>query len=281
MPLASWWELQAAFPDPEKRSKQLEKQQVVNHQTDNAKAPSDAKDATKVLPSDKDIRGTLAVYAASTAFLEKPVSVAHDQPRMEPLPRLWILICLTRRTHPLDLPPENKNNSLFTVSVIMAIRCSSLLLGIVCLLSVQLEKSVVDADTAPNIQSILTVSGWTVHGSREFRVFPISRTWNTAEDICRQHGAFLASVHDKNEDDFIKNLIRSQTGKDRTAWLGGQKIDKLWVWTDLSAFKFSAWAKGQPNGSGRCLQTNYKGGWEDRDCYENKPFVCARQIKKG
>ncbi|KAL6466281.1 hypothetical protein MHYP_G00264140 [Metynnis hypsauchen] len=69
---------------------------------DNAKAPSDAKDATKALPSDKDIRGTLAVYAASTAFLEKPVSVTHNWPRMEPLPRLWILICLTYDPHELQ-----------------------------------------------------------------------------------------------------------------------------------------------------------------------------------
>ncbi|KAL6466276.1 hypothetical protein MHYP_G00264090 [Metynnis hypsauchen] len=163
----------------------------------------------------------------------------------------------------------------------MAIRCSSLLLGIVCLLSVQLAKSVVDADTAPNIHPIFKVSGWTVHGSREFRVFPIAKPWNTAEDICRQHGAFLASVHDKNEDDFIKNLIRSQTGQDRTAWLGGKQFLRGWIWTDLSAFKFSAWAKGEPNGSGRCLQTNYNGGWDDHVCTVEQPFVCARQIKKG
>ncbi|KAL6466282.1 hypothetical protein MHYP_G00264150 [Metynnis hypsauchen] len=137
------------------------------------------------------------------------------------------------------------------------------------------------SDTAPSKHSILTVSGWTVHGSRQFHVVTVTRPWDIAEDICRQHGAFLASVHDKNEDDFIKNLIHKHTGQDRPAWLGGKQIDKLWVWADHSPFKFSAWAKGQPNGSGHCLQTNYKGGWEDRDCYENKPFVCARQIKKG
>ena len=114
------------------------------------------------------------------------------------------------------------------------------------------------------------------------------------QKTCKQQGAFLASVHDKNEDNFIKSLIRSQTGQDHPTWLGGSQtvsvfelvlnlsqcstcslyslwdsrysfqivvlqVLKCWVWSDGSAFDFAPWAKGEANGSGRCLQTNYEG----------------------
>ncbi|XP_036420229.1 C-type mannose receptor 2-like [Colossoma macropomum] len=147
------------------------------------------------------------------------------------------------------------------VSVIMAIRCSSLLLGVMCLLSVQL------AGTAENKQSGAINSGWTQYGPREFMFFAIKKTWEEAESTCEEYGAHLASVHSENEDSFIKRLIYNQAGSDRPSWLGGYNshmVPKRWYWTDESAFDFSPWTQGQPDGSGHCLQTNYKGTVENK-----------------
>ena len=47
-----------------------------------------------------------------------------------------------------------------------------------------------------------------------------------------QSAALLASVHDINEDKFIKRLIQSHTGQDRPTWLGGKKsvsVFKCWI----------------------------------------------------
>ncbi|XP_036418623.1 galactose-specific lectin nattectin-like [Colossoma macropomum] len=138
------------------------------------------------------------------------------------------------------------------------------------------------ADTAPKIKHVSKIPVWIPYGSRQFKFFAIKLTWPEAERTCKQSGAFLASVHDKNEDNFIKSLIKRHTGQDRPTWLGGsQNVLNRWVWSDGSAFNFSPWTKGEPNGSGRCLQTNYNGGWDDHVCTVKQSFVCARQTRKG
>ncbi|XP_036418616.1 galactose-specific lectin nattectin-like [Colossoma macropomum] len=157
----------------------------------------------------------------------------------------------------------------------MAIRCSSFLLGIMCLLSVQL------ADTQEEKGLLLKAFAWTQHGSREFKFFGIGSSWKDAEKVCMQSGALLASVHNNNEEKFIKRLIQSHTGEDRPTWLGGKPSNAgYWVWSDGSDFDFAKWTPGQPDGSGRCLQINYNGGWDDLVCTEKRPFVCARQTGK-
>ncbi|XP_036418617.1 galactose-specific lectin nattectin-like [Colossoma macropomum] len=157
----------------------------------------------------------------------------------------------------------------------MAIRCSSFLLGIMCLLSVQL------ADTAEGKSLVTKASGWTPYGSVQFKFFGTGSSWKEAEKVCMQYGALLASVHDENEHKYIKGLIQLLTGEDRPTWLGGKKSDAgRWVWSDGSDFDFSKWTRGQPDGSGRCLQINYNGGWDDLGCTEIRSFVCARQTGK-
>ncbi|XP_036418621.1 C-type mannose receptor 2-like [Colossoma macropomum] len=176
----------------------------------------------------------------------------------------------------------------------MAIRCSSLLLGVMCLLSVQLAGADVavgdDLNLPPSLgtagdkQPVLKASGWTSYGPRQFMFFAIEKTWEEAESTCEEYGAHLASVHSENEDSFIKRLIYNQAGYNRPSWLGGYNshmVPQRWYWTDESAFDFSPWTPGQPDGSGHCLQTNFKGGWDDLNCNSKIPFVCARRITKG
>ncbi|KAL6466274.1 hypothetical protein MHYP_G00264070 [Metynnis hypsauchen] len=160
----------------------------------------------------------------------------------------------------------------------MAIRCSSLLLRIVCLLSVQL------AGTAGHKKHVFSASGWTPFGQREFLFFAIGKTWEEAESTCVEYGGHLASVHSENEEAFINRLIFTQAGYDRPSWLGGYNshmVPRRWFWTDGSPFDFSVWTPGEPDGFGHCLQTSYNGGWDDFLCNQNIPFVCARQISKG
>ncbi|KAL7836091.1 hypothetical protein AOLI_G00273750 [Acnodon oligacanthus] len=180
------------------------------------------------------------------------------------------------------------------VSVVMAIQCSSLLLGIVCLFSVQLagaETTVpYDAElplTVGTVEKTLSAAnkvGWTQYGQREFMFFAIGKTWEEAESTCVQNNANLASVHSENEDAFIKRLIWTQAGRDHPTWLGGYNshmVPQRWFWTDESAFDFAPWTQGQPDGSGHCLQTNFRGGWDDLVCNQKIPFVCARLIRRG
>ncbi|XP_036411753.1 galactose-specific lectin nattectin-like [Colossoma macropomum] len=154
----------------------------------------------------------------------------------------------------------------------------SLLLSVMCLLAV--HQAVADEKK----QAVLRNSGWKSHGSHEFKFFGFKSTWEEAEKTCLRNDAHLASVHDENEDNFIKRLIHAHSNKNIATWLGGYRSKTArdrWYWTDGSHFDFAEWAPGEPNGSGQCLQTNYYGAWDDLVCYYKRPFVCARKAKTG
>ncbi|XP_036444603.1 galactose-specific lectin nattectin-like [Colossoma macropomum] len=159
----------------------------------------------------------------------------------------------------------------------MAIRYS-LLLWVMCLLAVH------QAVAEEKKHAVLSDTDWKPYGSREFKFFGIKTTWDEAEKTCVRNNAHLASVHDESEDDFIKRLIHAHASQDVPTWLGGYNSKTArdrWYWTDGSHFDYADWAPGEPNGSGRCLQTNFQGAWDDLVCSYNRHFVCARKAKTG
>ncbi|XP_017543699.1 galactose-specific lectin nattectin-like [Pygocentrus nattereri] len=157
----------------------------------------------------------------------------------------------------------------------MAIRYS-LLLWVMCLLAVH------QAVAEEKKEAVLRDPGWKSYGSRVFKFFGLKTTWDEAEKTCVRNNAHLASVHDEGEDNFIKRLIHAQSNQNQATWLGGYSSKTAydrWYWTDGSHFDFADWYPGEPNGSGKCLQTNYYGAWDDLVCYNKRPFVCARKAK--
>uniref|UniRef100_A0A3B4EDW0 C-type lectin domain-containing protein n=1 Tax=Pygocentrus nattereri TaxID=42514 RepID=A0A3B4EDW0_PYGNA len=99
---------------------------------------------------------------------------------------------------------------------------------------------------------------------------------------CKNIMLVLVKLHDEGEDNFIKRLIHAQSNQNQATWLGGYSSKTAydrWYWTDGSHFDFADWYPGEPNGSGKCLQTNYYGAWDDLVCYNKRPFVCARKAK--
>uniref|UniRef100_A0AAR2LBX0 C-type lectin domain-containing protein n=1 Tax=Pygocentrus nattereri TaxID=42514 RepID=A0AAR2LBX0_PYGNA len=172
----------------------------------------------------------------------------------------------------------------------MAIRFSVLLLGIVCLFGVQRAGAERAAPNDAQLHSAAgtlektTKAGWVQFDQREFMFFAAGKVWEEAQSTCMDYDANLASVHSDREDAFIKRLIWNHVGSDRPSWLGGYNspvVPSRWYWTDGSVFDFNSWTQGQPDGSGHCLQTNFKGGWDDLDCNQNLPFVCARGKRRG
>jgi hypothetical protein len=84
---------------------------------------------------------------------------------------------------------------------------------------------------------------------RHYKAFFERLTWHQAEEVCQTLGGHLASVHSKEENDFIQGLRQ-----DRMTWFGGTDYEKgkvgNWRWTDGSPFKFQNWSPGEPNNAG-------------------------------
>jgi len=98
-----------------------------------------------------------------------------------------------------------------------------------------------------------------------------------AELKCRTEGAHLTSIQSVHENEFVRSIA------DRRVWIGGSDLSQegMWTWYDGSAWKYTNWVYGEPNGDifENCIELlepwhQYKGEWNDQSCTEKFAFVC-------
>ncbi|XP_074495650.1 type-2 ice-structuring protein-like isoform X2 [Sebastes fasciatus] len=109
-------------------------------------------------------------------------------------------------------------------------------------------------------------------------------TWATAEKHCQTMGANLASVHSKDEYQYLLQFTKQNNGNQET-WLGGSDCHKEgeWLWSDGSVFEHTEWCDGRPDDECHvlnCLQMNYGVDfcWDDNKCSATRSFVCAKPV---
>ena len=118
-------------------------------------------------------------------------------------------------------------------------------------------------------------AGWLPFQGRCYYRSTYTIEWTVADQICEaiQPGSLQASVHDLVQDAFIGETLLDG---DR-AWLGLQRVDGVWSWSDGSAFDWDYWFCDQPGPTGdRCVITNYAGTgkWATYRCDDPHYFVC-------
>ncbi|XP_065145809.1 galactose-specific lectin nattectin-like [Paramisgurnus dabryanus] len=124
--------------------------------------------------------------------------------------------------------------------------------------------------------------GWTRFDGQCYKFFSQSVNWVTAEKNCRSIGAYLASVHDTEQNNFLLSLLVSANTR---AWIGGHdgEIEGQWLWTDGAQFHFANWCSGEPNNYGgkeHCLEINFRNNrcWNDEPCYTTMSYICAKPM---
>jgi len=91
-------------------------------------------------------------------------------------------------------------------------------------------------------------------------------TWSAAADECRARGMRLASIHSKQENDFLRGL------SDEVTWIGLNDIttEGVYVWSDETPLDYQSWQQFQPGGGETqncCYFTpSYGGVWGDTSC---------------
>ena len=92
---------------------------------------------------------------------------------------------------------------------------------------------------------------------------------------CKKDGADLASVHSKEENDFIVSLL-----EESPTWIAGSitEEDGDFFWLDGSAWDFEYWLSGQPDSgidqNTLGLDRTQGGRWRDLPGPDNEGFVC-------
>ncbi|KAK5978387.1 hypothetical protein GCK32_018822, partial [Trichostrongylus colubriformis] len=111
-------------------------------------------------------------------------------------------------------------------------------------------------------QELACPSDWTYFGKTDscYKVIGDKKTWAEADEACKSQGAKLASIKNKEINDFIWNITKSVPQDDRYVnqiWIGGKKEGGSWKWTDGTKWDYVNWDSPEPNNLGGhedCLQ---------------------------
>ncbi|XP_061149944.1 lymphocyte antigen 75-like [Syngnathus typhle] len=94
--------------------------------------------------------------------------------------------------------------------------------------------------------------------------------WQEAEDLCKEEGGLLASVHSKVDGQFLAAHQRIAW----YSWLGLKKNNGKFEWRDGSSTDDVPWA--DPKYSGDCTKLNNAGEVELDACTYSRPSICQK-----
>ena len=124
-------------------------------------------------------------------------------------------------------------------------------------------------------------------GSWCYRFVSTPATWRDAIDTCQEDDAWLATIHDLQENNFVTDWAAP-----RSVWIGlnDRHEENSWVWTHPDGGDFEGdyrhWAPGEP-GAEHCVQifgkqSGYEvGGWDDANCYDEIAFFCQTAMQQS
>ncbi|XP_042362423.1 lactose-binding lectin l-2-like [Plectropomus leopardus] len=126
---------------------------------------------------------------------------------------------------------------------------------------------------------------WFNFNGRCYKYVGTDMTWADAELHCVSEGGNLVSIHSRDEENFVKSLIKNFDPAQGRTWIGLSDIHKegKWMWSDGCAVGFVFWKTGEPNnvgGNEHCVENNFSTElkWNDVACSNTFPSVCASRI---
>mmetsp|Transcript_3693 Transcript_3693/g.4706 ORF Transcript_3693/g.4706 Transcript_3693/m.4706 type:complete len:1076 (-) Transcript_3693:128-3355(-) len=89
--------------------------------------------------------------------------------------------------------------------------------------------------------------------------------WFQHHRIANDWGGDLASIHSKQENDFLQTLSDSET-----SWIGGRRMinytdknNEMWTWSDGSDWDYTKWSEGDPDNASSKGKVQILSGWHD------------------
>ena len=142
--------------------------------------------------------------------------------------------------------------------------------------------------TLSNSTKIPTIpDGASVYNGHTYFVVEESASWFDAKKACEEMGGHLATINDKQEEDYLIQLLLSKYGKDRFqwVWLGARtNNDGVMEWITGEPFVYSNWHKNQPDSSSTgedCLELrNYYHDEQGQPCLGEFNWNDALSSKK-
>ncbi|GMR43827.1 hypothetical protein PMAYCL1PPCAC_14022, partial [Pristionchus mayeri] len=106
-----------------------------------------------------------------------------------------------------------------------------------------------------------------------------AQTWQDAQTTCRNLGASVASIHNSQENAFIRRLAAS-AGAVNGIYIGATSSGNTFSWIDGSPWDYKNFYPGFPiTGKGECLAMDTlsnSGEWMNMDCGSRLGVACAK-----
>nr|XP_055064547.1 CD209 antigen-like protein E [Misgurnus anguillicaudatus] len=126
-------------------------------------------------------------------------------------------------------------------------------------------------------KGVVLTDGWIYYQSSLYFISSEKKNWTESRRYCRERGADLIIINNKEEQDFVKNAGIQQI------WIGLSDSDEegRWKWVDGSTLSSSFWGPGEPNGGRRenCVES-YPSEWNDISCNKALKWICEKNILK-
>ncbi len=105
-----------------------------------------------------------------------------------------------------------------------------------------------------------------------------------AEKICRkqENRSTLITIHSKDEQDFLSNLLFKSHKVVDTVWIGAKYSSNKFKWADDSDLSFTNWDNGSPSNTAdkACVQLIPEGSsigkWANQPCNKKNLVVCQK-----
>uniref|UniRef100_A0A8C1KJD6 C-type lectin domain-containing protein n=1 Tax=Cyprinus carpio TaxID=7962 RepID=A0A8C1KJD6_CYPCA len=152
----------------------------------------------------------------------------------------------------------------------------------------------VNGDNKLTAELVLLTAGWTYYQYSFYYMSKEQKNWTESRRYCKERGADLIIINNKEEQDFVHN-----TSGNATFYIGLTDIDVegTWKWVDNSTLTSRFWASNgqitEPNGGKGnpeedCAVTvavpppkwaNLV-GWLDVSCDQNYQWICEKRISQ-
>ncbi|XP_054153146.1 macrophage mannose receptor 1-like [Oppia nitens] len=115
--------------------------------------------------------------------------------------------------------------------------------------------------------------------------------YSYADQLCRTKSAKLVVIDSPEKQKFVEKVIQ-ESGVEDNAWIGLNRTDQSYQWSDGTDLSFTNWSPGEPNSSNStaCVQIyaeSYRwdgkavtfGKWDDLPCDSKRVFICEKKRK--
>nr|XP_055063092.1 CD209 antigen-like protein C [Misgurnus anguillicaudatus] len=121
---------------------------------------------------------------------------------------------------------------------------------------------------------VVFTDGWKEYQSSLYFISSKWKSWTESRRYCRDRGADLIIINNKEEQDFIAK----NSGNDGL-WIGltDSDVEGRWKWVDGSTLNTSFWRYNEPGGhTGENCVLFYSSGWADYSCTRVFKWICER-----